>query len=243
MKNAVRSFLVLASLATASHAIPAEPSPADGSEQNTGTVEGTVLYRADPKRPWPLSRYYIHSAKEGFLAESVVALEGPALATNAAPCSARNRTMDQVNFQFVPETMVIRAGDSVHITNSDEALHNVTTMDGGSPFNLNVAKSQELAHTFEHAGGLNAPIRLSCVFHGGMRAWIYVFDHPWFQLTERDGHFRLEKVPAGMCTLGVIHPAGKLRYRQQIEVKPNATVQVEIILSPDNLIGLEHKGI
>lgn len=235
----VRSFLVLAILATPSHGIPGEQAASDKLGPITGTVEGIVLYRGDAQRPWPLSRYYIHSSKEGFLAESVVALEGQYLATSAPPCSAQSRTMNQVNFQFVPETMIIRAGDSVHITNSDEALHNVTTMDGETPFNLNVAKSQEVTRTFEHAGGLNEPIRLSCVFHGGMRAWIYVFDHPWFQLTQRDGRFRLEKVPAGAYTLGVIHPAGKLRNNRKIEVKPNRTMQLQITLSPDDLIGLK----
>ena len=56
-----------------------------------------------------------------------------------------------------------------------------------------------------------------------MRAWIYVFDHPWFQLTRKDGRFRLENVPAGEYTLGVVHPAGKLRQSRQIKVKANET--------------------
>ncbi|MCI0534895.1 MAG: carboxypeptidase regulatory-like domain-containing protein [Verrucomicrobiales bacterium] len=207
------------------------------SARTTGIVEGIIKYQADPRRPWKLSRYYVRNAKEGSLAEAVVALEGSTLAASAWSNAPTNRTMDQANFQFVPETMAVRAGDAVRITNSDEALHNVMTSDGGKPFNVNVIKGKEFTQRFDRAGGLNQPIRLGCVFHGGMRAWIYVFDHPWFKVTEPDGRFRFENVPAGEYTLGAVHPAGRLRWNQRIEVKPNGGTSVEISLSPDYLIG------
>ena len=209
---------------------------------NTGIVEGRVRYRADEKRPWQFSRYYVQSAKDGLLAEAVIALEGSALASYAPPSLPKTHTMEQVNYQFVPETMAIRAGDSVRISNSDEALHNVMTLDCGKPLNVSVAKGQEFTHTFDHAGGLGEPVRLSCVFHGGMRAWIYVFNHPCFKVTERDGRFCFENVPAGKYTLRVIHPAGKLRWNRRIEVKPNERTPLKITLSPDDLTGVKPKN-
>lgn len=213
-----------------------EPAP------SRGIIEGIVRYYADPKRPWQFSRYYVKSGKDGALAEAVVSLEGSGLAASAPAYRPESRTIDQVNFQFVPETIAIRAGDTVHITNSDDTLHNVMTVDGPKPFSMNVTKGKEFTQTFDSAGGLNGPIRLSCIFHGAMRAWIYVFDHPWFKVTDRDGRFRFENVPAGEYTLGVIHPAGKLRWKQRTEVKPNGTRPVEISLSPDDLIGLNGNG-
>jgi hypothetical protein len=149
--------------------------------------------------------------------------------------------MDQSNYQFVPETMAIRAGDTVVISNSDDALHNVMTSDGDKPFNVNVVKGKEFVHTFDRAGGLNEPIRLGCVFHGAMRAWIYVFDHPWFKVTERDGRFRFENVPVGEYMIDVVHPAGKLRSSRRVEVKANALTSLEISLSPDDLTGVKAK--
>jgi len=202
----------------------------------TGTVEGIIKYSADSKRPWRFSRYYIQNPKTGFLAESVVALQRPGLSSLAPAASPTKHTMDQLNYQFVPETLAIRAGDTVLISNSDDALHNVMTSDGGEPFNINVVKGKEFAHIFKQAGELEHPVRLGCVFHGAMRAWIYVFDHPWFQLTQKDGRFRLANVPAGEYTLGIVHPAGKLRGTQRIQVKANETNSLEIPLSPDDLI-------
>jgi plastocyanin len=206
------------------------------SAADTGTVEGVIKYIPDSRRSWRFSRYYIQNPKNGFLAETVVALERPGLSSLASPPSPTKHTMDQINFQFVPETLAVRAGDTVLISNSDDALHNVMTSDGGEPFNVNVVKGKEFAHTFNQAGGLEHPVRLGCVFHGAMRAWIYVFDHPWFQLTQQDGRFRLENIPVGEYTLGVVHPAGKLRRTQHIQVKANLTTPLEISLSPDDLI-------
>lgn len=211
-------------------------SAADAAEpsKGKGIVEGILRYKSDPKRPWIFSRYYLQSAKDGPLAETVVALEGASQPASIPRHASQRWIMDQVDYHFVPETLAIRAGDEVRISNSDDALHNVMTNDGGSPFNVNVVKGREFTHVFDRAGGLKSPVRLGCVFHGGMRAWIYVFDHPWFKVTERDGRFRFEAAPAGEYTLGVIHPAGKLRSNRQIQVKSNETTFVEVLLSPDD---------
>jgi plastocyanin len=214
-------------------------APASGAE--TGIVEGIIKYAPDSKRAWKFSRYYIQNTKSGSLAEAVVALEAAGLGKLAPLNSPKKCAMDQINYQFVPETIAIRAGDTVLISNSDDALHNVMSSDGDQPFNVNVVKGKEFAHTFDRAGGLNEPIRLGCVFHGAMRAWIYVFDHPWFKVTGQDGRFRFENVPVGEYTLGVVHPAGKLRSSRRMEVKPNAAISLEILLSPDDPMGPKAK--
>ncbi len=209
--------------------------------QESATLEGTLSYQSDPKRPWRLSRYYMANPREGSLAEAVVALNGPTLGRSAGPPVGKTVTVDQVNFQFVPETVALRAGDSLRIINSDEALHNVMTSDGSKPFNVNLVKGQEFTRIFDQAGGLAHPIRLGCVFHGSMRAWIYVFDHPWFAVTGRDGRFRFEYVPTGSYTLAVVHPAGKLQYSRSLELKPRQSASVRVQLSPDDLIGAHER--
>ena len=229
MKYALHVFLISLILSTRA------------STASTGAIEGVVKYAPDPQRPWKFSRYYVQNPKSGLLAETVIALDQPNLGALAPPAAPIKHAIDQLNFQFVPETTAIRAGDTVLINNSDDALHNVMTSDGGEPFNVNVAKGKQFEHTFNQAGGLNEPVRLGCVFHGAMRSWIFVFDHPWFQLTQKDGRFRLEHVPVGEYNLGVVHAAGKLRAARRIEVKANETTHVEISLSPADLIAAKMK--
>lgn len=206
----------------------------------SGSVEGRVRYEADAARPWRYSRYYVKDQKNGWLGEAVVALEGVP-ASSRKPREEVTHTVDQVNFQFVPETLAIRAGDTVKFLNSDDSLHNVMTSDGEEPFNENVMKGDELLQKFEKAGGTAKPIRLGCVFHGGMRAWIYVFDHPWYGVTKADGQFAFKDVPAGEYTLSVVHPAGRLRWSEKIKVEAEKSKAVEVVLSPDDLIGAKEK--
>src|ERR1043165_1115542 len=74
----------------------------------TGTLEGIIKYLPDPNRPWKFSRYYIQNSKSGFLAEAIVALEGTNLNGLAPTNAPKTCSMDQVNFQFVPESIAVR---------------------------------------------------------------------------------------------------------------------------------------
>ena len=69
--------------------------------------------------------------------------------------------------------------------------------------------------------------------HGAMRGWVYVFTHPYFALTGKDGQFRFENVPAGTYRLRVAHPAGELEWQQDVTVKNNEPLEINIALSPD----------
>ena len=221
-------LLVLPSVLCASLALPAAEVP-------TATVEGTVAYQPDAKRRWRYSRYYIADPKNGALAESVVALRIPRKMRAPAAKSAVTHTIDQVDFRFTPETIAIRLGDKVRFTNNDGRLHNVQTRDGLKPFNFNLSADDEMFHTFLRAGGTRKPIRLGCALHGGMKAWIFVFDHPWHQLTVKDGKYRFENVPPGEYELRMAHPAGELSWKKKITVAPNDKLHLDIHVSPDNL--------
>ncbi|MBL8849389.1 MAG: carboxypeptidase regulatory-like domain-containing protein [Planctomycetaceae bacterium] len=206
---------------------------ADGAGE-AGVIEGTITYRADAKRPWRYGRYYINDASTAALAEAVVALRGKRLAEAAGPAEPATVTIDQKNFQFVPETVVVRTGDSVTFTNSDDAQHNVRASGRIADFNVTVGRGQSHTVVCDKAGGAKDPIQVGCIFHSSMRAWVFVFDHPYFQLTGEDGKFRLENIPPGKYDLEVRHPAGDLQRRTEVEVRPGETLQVDIAVSPDD---------
>ena len=102
------------------------------------------------------------------------------------------------------------------------------------PFNVSLAPGKTSTQRFPRAGGISQPVRLSCAFHGAMRAWIYVFDQPHFQLASADGRFRMTDVPAGEYRLEMVHPAGELRWSQPITVRSGELTEVDIRVSPDD---------
>lgn len=201
----------------------------------TGTISGNVVYRSDPQRPWRLGRYYIKNAKTGELAEAVVALYRGGLKDSAAAPESQTVAIDQKDFQFTPETVAIRAGDRVKFTNSDPQVHNVRTTHVKQNFNVNMPAGGEHIQPFPAAGGIRQPYFVGCAFHNAMHAWVYVFDHPWYQTTGTDGAFRLTNVPPGEYRLEVAHPAGDLRSSKNIAVKAGETLAVDFELSPDDL--------
>ena len=207
---------------------------APAADSESGVIEGVVTYQADPKRPWRYSRYYVKNAKTGELAEAVVAIRSRKLKGAGKSRKPQTATIDQENFQFVPETVAIRAGDSVTFTNSDSSIHNVRTSGRLASFNVTVASGGSHTVLCKHAGNLRHPMRIGCVFHSSMQAWIYVFDHPYFQLTKTDGRFRLEGVPPGKYDLRMTHPAGELQWSQEVAVKAGETLRVDIAVSPDD---------
>ena len=204
------------------------------ADKKTGTVIGVVIYKADAKRAWRYARYYVKNRKTGELAEAVVAISGSGLKKSAPPRKPATVVVDQKNFIFIPETTAIRTGDRVKFLNSDKQLHNVKSFHIVHSFNVNMPAGGTHLETFKGATGLKLPYRIGCVYHSAMRAWIFVLDHPWFQVTGKDGKFRLQNVPPGKYRLGMIHPAGDLRWSQQVVVKAGTTTRVTIRVSPDN---------
>jgi plastocyanin len=198
-----------------------------------GVIEGTVTYQADSKRPWRYARYYVKHPQSGELAEAVVAIRAKAQ-SNAQPRQPQTTVIDQKNFLFLPETVAVRRGDAVKFTNSDQATHNVRASSDIANFNVNMPGGGSHTVTLEKPGGLSQPLVVGCVFHSAMRAWVFVFDHSFYQVTKPDGRFRLENIPAGDYDLEMAHPSGELRWRQKVTVQPGQTTRVDIRVSPDD---------
>ncbi len=200
-----------------------------------GSVEGIVRYTYDAAKPWRYGRYYVDGRKGGPLREAVVCLEASTARLRRPPPGRPSTVViDQKDHAFVPETVAVRVRDSVRFTNNDYTLHNVHSLSPLLTFNVNVPSGDGHVVSCTRAGGSNRPALIGCHLHSSMRGWIYIFDHPFFQVTARDGRFRLDSVPAGRYDLVLVHPAGGLRWRRPVDVEEGRTQTVEIALSPEH---------
>ena len=116
--------------------------------------------------------------------------------------------MDQRDEQFVPHVLAITVGTSVLFPNNDKTFHNV--------FSLSRARSFDLGRY--RPGRTGRPIRFDrpgivpvfCDIHTHMSAYILVFSHPFFAVSDTDGRYQIDNVPAGSYSLRVWSELGSV---------------------------------
>jgi len=107
--------------------------------------------------------------------------------------------MDQRNETFVPHVLAITTGTTIDFPNSDKFYHNVFSLSKTRTFDLGrYAAGNSRPVRFDRPG----IVRVFCDIHSHMNAFILVFSHPFFGMTNAEGRYRIDNVPPG--TYGVI---------------------------------------
>jgi plastocyanin len=148
----------------------------------------------------------------------VVYLEVAPSAAFEEPVVARER-MDQRNETFVPHVLAIRTGTVVDFPNSDRIYHNVFSLSPTRRFDLGrYAVGRSKSVRFDRPG----VVRVFCDIHSHMNAFILVFSHRYFAVTQPDGTFQLPAVPAGTYMLAAWYE-GEVRANRQVVVRAGET--------------------
>jgi hypothetical protein len=94
----------------------------------------------------------------------------------------------------VPHVLAVTTGTVVDFPNSDRIYHNVFSLSKTRSFDLGryaVGKSKSVR--FDRPG----IVRVFCDIHAHMSAFILVFGHPFFAMTDAEGRYRIDNVPPG----------------------------------------------
>jgi plastocyanin len=143
--------------------------------------------------------------------------------------------LDQVNCEFVPYSIAAMKGQEFEFKSSDATGHNARYSSFSSGVK-NIALPPNGSFTTKLAPD-KRPYTVNCDIHPWMNAWIMVFDHPYFDVTDTDGSFEITGVPPGAQKIVLWQEAvgyvGSTASGNAIEVKAGETVDLgDIKLDP-----------
>jgi hypothetical protein len=193
-----------------------EQKPADAAAASADkgtTFKGRIVVKGDvpatpPIKPSGSDPYCINLGE--IPNDEVVVGEGNGLAdvfvwlrkapsgVEVPPPPTEPAILDQKGCRFIPPAMVVQVGQPLLVKNDDATLHN-TRMSGLTiSFNQTVGpNNREGVPVPPITRPEIVPVPVQCDIHSWMSARILATDNPWFAVSDKDGNFEINNLPAG----------------------------------------------
>jgi plastocyanin len=191
-------------------------APAPMASTGTGGITGVINYtNGDPDTTIGMDAdpVCVGLHADGAETEQIVGDEGhlgnvfvyiKSGLSGSYPAGDAKVVLNQEGCMYHPHVSGVQVGQAVVIRNSDPTLHNVHALptanaefNKGQPF-----QNMEFEHKFDTA---EVMIRFKCDVHPWMNSYMGVLDHPFFAVSEVDGSYTIENVPAGTYTVEAWH--------------------------------------
>lgn len=210
----------------------------------TGTVRGAITLSGPAPKPVQIevdrnvehcgrlksSEDLLVDPSSGGISNAVIWLERgkPTEGTKAGnSLEPRPAHLENKNCRFEPHVQGTTVGSDLEISNVDPILHTTRARyeDRITLFNLPLPNEGLRVRRKLRKAGL---VVINCEVHRWMKAFVWVFDHPRFAVTDEKGNYEISKVPPGRYTLRAWHEKlGELRLPVRVEEKARVTVNLQ----------------
>ena len=215
----------------------------------TGTFKGVVVVKGNAPEQNLLVRKGDTNAKDaavcaaedipnealavgenGGLANVFVFLPKAPKGAEVAPTPEEPAIFDQKNCRFLPHCLIVRAGQTINVLNDDAILHNTHTYPlSNEAFNKSIPVNERNGIPLVYTSVEKLPVSVGCDIHPWMRAWHLPLDHDFAAVTDENGEFEIENLPAGTHEFVVWHSkAGYIERKFKGTVKSGEPQSVTI---------------
>ncbi len=141
---------------------------------------------------------------------------------------------DQKGCVFLPHTMIVRTDQAIRLISNDAVAHNVHTYPfRNQPFNSILTANDQTGIALEMPQPESLPVKVGCDIHPHMGAYWVVVDHPYATVTDAEGRFTIENLPAGTHEFRVWHErVGYVERSLEVEIVDGETTTLDPIEIP-----------
>jgi plastocyanin len=203
-----------------SDAISEPPAPTAVVDPSTaGSITGTVKFEGTAPvfhpidmsaeaacvqaHPSPIIPPVVVTGPNGALSNTVVYVKS-GLGSYHYDTPKDPAVLDQKGCMYDPRVVALMTNQPLAFKNTDPVTHNVHPMPRDNhPWNRSLAAGENpYVTTFAHP---ELAIPVACNIHPWMRAFLFLFDNPYFAVTSKSGTFDLKNLPPGTYTIEAWH--------------------------------------
>jgi hypothetical protein len=134
---------------------------------------------------------------------------------------------DQKGCRFLPHVLAFQAGQPLLVISGDKVPHNTHTRPKRNPeFNQLISPEDRTGKPCDYKKPESGPISVVCDLHPWMKAYHFPVDHPYVAVTDKDGKFKIDGLPAGKHSFNVWHERGP-GDSQLLERKLQITIEAD----------------
>ncbi len=145
---------------------------------------------------------------------------------------------------FFPHVLLVQVGQPLLVVSGDPIPHNTHTRPKrNNEFNQLIAPEDRSGKPCNYPKPESGPLPVVCDFHNWMKAYHFPLDHPYAAVTDKDGKFKIEGLPAGKHSFNVWHERGPgdsqlLDRKLQITIEADKDNIKDLSYGPSKLAGV-----
>lgn len=150
---------------------------------------------------------------------------------------------DQKGCRFLPHVVVVRVGQPLLVLSADGVAHNTHTFpERNNGFNQAIPANERKGIPCPYPKPESKPLEVKCDLHTWMKAYHFPVDHPYVAVTDADGKFRIEGLPAGKHVFKVWQEGAKdsnklLERKLEITIEADKDTTKDISYGPNLFAG------
>ncbi len=225
-------------------------TPTQCMADGQNTITGKIIFKGDPdaykrtkintskdpnckksKKTIGSEQVIINKKSDPMTLRNVVVSIKEGLGKKAFPVSKEQLTITQFGCQYVPHVLAGQAGQELRILNGDDTNHNIHFLpEVNDQYNFTQPKKDtEVGKVITLKA--EDPFKVKCDVHPWMNCFMAIFEHPFFDVTDKEGTYTLAGMDDGKYTIEAWHEEfGKVT--AEVEVSGGKAANQDLTFEP-----------